>query len=30
MAQILDPHCDPLLVGDSVGMVLHGLPKPSA
>jgi len=27
MAQILDPHCDLLLVGDSVGMVLHGLPN---
>jgi 3-methyl-2-oxobutanoate hydroxymethyltransferase len=27
MAQILDPHCDVLLVGDSVGMVLHGLPN---
>lgn len=26
MAQLLDPHCDVLLVGDSVGMVLHGLP----
>ncbi|MEM9497685.1 MAG: 3-methyl-2-oxobutanoate hydroxymethyltransferase [Pseudomonadota bacterium] len=25
MAQILDPHCDFVLVGDSVGMVLHGL-----
>jgi 3-methyl-2-oxobutanoate hydroxymethyltransferase len=27
MAQMLDPHCDLLLVGDSVGMVLHGLPN---
>lgn len=26
MAEILDEHCDLLLVGDSVGMVLHGLP----
>src|SRR5512134_4040676 len=26
VAQILDPHCDLLLVGDSVGMVVHGLP----
>jgi 3-methyl-2-oxobutanoate hydroxymethyltransferase len=26
MAAILDPHCDFLLVGDSVGMVVHGLP----
>ena len=25
MASILDPHCDLLLVGDSVGMVVHGL-----
>jgi len=25
MAQLLDPVCDILLVGDSVGMVLHGL-----
>lgn len=25
MAQILDAHCDFVLVGDSVGMVLHGL-----
>lgn len=24
MAEILDPHCDILLVGDSVAMVLHG------
>lgn len=28
VAQLLDPHCDLLLVGDSVGMVLHGLPSP--
>ncbi len=27
MAAILDAHCDLLLVGDSVGMVLHGLPN---
>jgi 3-methyl-2-oxobutanoate hydroxymethyltransferase len=27
VAQILDEHCDLLLVGDSVGMVLHGLPN---
>ena len=27
MAAILDPVCDMLLVGDSVGMVLHGLPN---
>jgi 3-methyl-2-oxobutanoate hydroxymethyltransferase len=26
-AAILDEHCDLLLVGDSVGMVLHGLPN---
>lgn len=26
MASLLDPHCDLLLVGDSVGMVVHGLP----
>ena len=26
-AAILDPHCDILLVGDSVGMVVHGLPS---
>ncbi len=25
MAQILDPHCDMLLVGDSLGQVLYGL-----
>ena len=28
MAELLDAHCDILLVGDSVGMVLHGLPSP--
>ena len=27
MAQRLDPHCDALLVGDSLGMVLYGLPS---
>ena len=27
MAEILDEHCDLLLVGDSVGMVVHGLPN---
>jgi 3-methyl-2-oxobutanoate hydroxymethyltransferase len=27
MAEILDAHCDLLLVGDSVGMVVHGLPN---
>lgn len=27
MAQILDEHCDLLLVGDTVGMVLHGMPN---
>jgi 3-methyl-2-oxobutanoate hydroxymethyltransferase len=27
VAAILDQHCDLLLVGDSVGMVLHGLPN---
>ena len=26
-AEILDAHCDVLLVGDSVGMVVHGLPS---
>ena len=25
MAQLLDPHCDVLLVGDSLGMVLYGM-----
>lgn len=27
MAEFMDPHCDFVLVGDSVGMVLHGLPS---
>jgi len=27
MAEILDEHCDVMLVGDSVGMVVHGLPN---
>lgn len=27
MAALLDPHCDLILVGDSVGMVVHGLPS---
>jgi 3-methyl-2-oxobutanoate hydroxymethyltransferase len=27
MAQILDPHCDILLVGDSLGQVIYGLPS---
>lgn len=27
VAQLADPHCDIVLVGDSVGMVLHGLPS---
>ena len=26
-AAIMDPHCDLILVGDSVGMVVHGLPS---
>ncbi|WP_371393742.1 3-methyl-2-oxobutanoate hydroxymethyltransferase [Glycocaulis abyssi] len=26
-ARLLDPHCDLLLVGNSVGMVVHGLPN---
>lgn len=26
VAELLDPHCDVLLVGDSLGMVVHGLP----
>lgn len=30
MAEIMDPHCDILLVGDSVGMVLHGLKDTTA
>ncbi len=27
VAQLVDPHCDVVLVGDSLGMVLHGLPS---
>ncbi len=27
MARMMDAHCDIVLVGDSVGMVLHGLPS---
>jgi 3-methyl-2-oxobutanoate hydroxymethyltransferase len=27
VAELTDPHCDIVLVGDSVGMVLHGLPS---
>lgn len=27
IARLADPHCDMLLVGDSLGMVLHGLPS---
>ncbi|MEZ6023312.1 MAG: 3-methyl-2-oxobutanoate hydroxymethyltransferase [Hyphomonadaceae bacterium] len=27
VAEILDPHCDVLLVGDSLGMVVHGMPN---
>jgi len=27
MAEMMDDHCDFVLVGDSVGMVLHGLPS---
>lgn len=27
MARLVDPHCDIALVGDSVGMVLHGMPS---
>ena len=27
MAKLLDPLCDIILVGDSVGMVVHGLPS---
>jgi len=27
VAEILDAHCDVLLVGDSLGMVVHGLPN---
>jgi len=26
-AEIMDPHCDVLLVGDSLGMAVHGLPS---
>ncbi|HYZ24032.1 MAG TPA: 3-methyl-2-oxobutanoate hydroxymethyltransferase [Rhodopila sp.] len=29
VAALLDPHVDLLLVGDSVGMVMHGLPDPT-
>src|SRR5215217_6913107 len=27
MAQLLDPHCEVLLVGDSLGQVIYGLPS---
>ena len=27
VARLVDPHCDMVLVGDSLGMVLHGLPS---
>lgn len=27
MARFADPHCDVILVGDSLGMVVHGLPS---
>lgn len=27
VARLLDPHCDVVLIGDSVGMALHGLPS---
>src|SRR3954470_10815908 len=27
MAQLLDPHCDILLVGDSLGQVIYGFPS---
>ncbi len=27
MAELMDPHVDMLLVGDSLGMVVHGLPS---
>ena len=27
MAALLDPHCDVLLVGDSLGMAVHGMPN---
>ena len=26
VARLVDPYCDIVLVGDSVGMVLHGMP----
>ncbi len=26
-AQLLDPHCDMLLIGDSLGQVIYGLPS---
>ena len=28
MAQLMDPHCDMLLVGDSLGQVIYGLDAP--
>src|SRR3982750_2633897 len=28
MAQLLDAHCDMLIVGDSLGQVIYGLPSP--
>ena len=27
VARLVDAHCDIVLVGDSVGMVIHGLPS---
>ncbi|MDZ7904485.1 MAG: 3-methyl-2-oxobutanoate hydroxymethyltransferase [Cypionkella sp.] len=27
VARLVDPHCDVVLVGDSLGMVLHGMPS---
>ncbi|MBM3595460.1 MAG: 3-methyl-2-oxobutanoate hydroxymethyltransferase, partial [Alphaproteobacteria bacterium] len=27
LAQLLDPHCDILLIGDSLGQVIYGLPS---
>ncbi|HET9335689.1 MAG TPA: 3-methyl-2-oxobutanoate hydroxymethyltransferase, partial [Sphingomicrobium sp.] len=27
MAQLLDPHCEMLLIGDSLGQVIYGLPS---
>ncbi|WP_112308938.1 3-methyl-2-oxobutanoate hydroxymethyltransferase [Pseudogemmobacter bohemicus] len=27
IARLVDPHCDVILVGDSLGMVIHGLPS---